>query len=129
MSTRRTTTGWPVGIPTGTVIAGFSATSKGLGFAIRSRAWAYYSALLFFFSSRRRHTRCSRDWSSDVCSSDLQLPRIGVGDRVVRAHPAPGGDLAGAVHEHPLPLAFEHQVPGVAAVALVDPVQIGRAHV
>src|SRR2546429_4701248 len=27
--------------------------------------------VLFFFSSRRRHTRCSRDWSSDVCSSDL----------------------------------------------------------
>src|SRR2546422_2926751 len=26
----------------------------------------------FFFSSRRRHTRCSRDWSSDVCSSDLE---------------------------------------------------------
>src|SRR2546429_5935748 len=26
---------------------------------------------VFFFSSRRRHTRCSRDWSSDVCSSDL----------------------------------------------------------
>src|SRR5690606_40705089 len=26
----------------------------------------------FFFSSRRRHTRFSRDWSSDVCSSDLQ---------------------------------------------------------
>src|SRR5690606_40685264 len=25
----------------------------------------------FFFSSRRRHTRFSRDWSSDVCSSDL----------------------------------------------------------
>src|SRR5690554_7427199 len=24
----------------------------------------------FFFSSRRRHTRCGRDWSSDVCSSD-----------------------------------------------------------
>src|SRR2546422_7142383 len=29
--------------------------------------------LIFFFSSRRRHTRCSRDWSSDVCSSDLQF--------------------------------------------------------
>src|SRR2546422_7960986 len=28
-------------------------------------------ARFFFFSSRRRHTRCSRDWSSDVCSSDL----------------------------------------------------------
>src|SRR5256884_745576 len=27
---------------------------------------------VFFFSSRRRHTRCSRDWSSDVCSSDLE---------------------------------------------------------
>src|SRR5690349_24065946 len=27
--------------------------------------------LLFFFSSRRRHTRSLRDWSSDVCSSDL----------------------------------------------------------
>src|SRR5690606_41854790 len=30
----------------------------------------------FFFSSRRRHTRFSRDWSSDVCSSDLDLKRI-----------------------------------------------------
>src|SRR6266498_6144161 len=28
---------------------------------------------VFFFSSRRRHTRCGRDWSSDVCSSDLRL--------------------------------------------------------
>ena len=27
--------------------------------------------VFFFFSSRRRHTSCSRDWSSDVCSSDL----------------------------------------------------------
>src|SRR5690554_6978666 len=38
----------------------------------------------FFFSSRRRHTRCGRDWSSDVCSSDLQLftPKI---DRLVFA--------------------------------------------
>src|SRR2546429_7377569 len=27
--------------------------------------------MILFFSSRRRHTRCSRDWSSDVCSSDL----------------------------------------------------------
>src|SRR5205814_7400981 len=28
--------------------------------------------ILFFFSSRRRHTRCLSDWSSDVCSSDLE---------------------------------------------------------
>src|SRR3989442_10720491 len=30
----------------------------------------------FFFSSRRRHTRCGRDWSSDVCSSDLSPARL-----------------------------------------------------
>src|SRR5207245_6289595 len=39
------------------------------------RAWAPLSSNIpdpdFFFSSRRRHTRCYRDWSSDVCSSDL----------------------------------------------------------
>src|SRR5438128_5421257 len=32
---------------------------------------------LFFFSSRRRHTRCYRDWSSDVRSSDLPQRRHG----------------------------------------------------
>src|SRR6266511_2081449 len=31
----------------------------------------------FFFSSRRRHTRFSRDWSSDVCSSDLERGELG----------------------------------------------------
>src|SRR5436853_40523 len=30
-----------------------------------------YIFIFFFFSSRRRHTRCLSDWSSDVCSSDL----------------------------------------------------------
>src|SRR5687768_18223793 len=35
----------------------------------------------FFFSSRRRHTRCSRDWSSDVCSSDLARRGEGTGRR------------------------------------------------
>src|SRR5262245_65060367 len=34
------------------------------------------SFLFFFFSSRRRHTRCLSDWSSDVCSSDLQADLI-----------------------------------------------------
>src|SRR2546422_7767874 len=33
----------------------------------------YFIFCFFFFSSRRRHTRCSRDWSSDVCSSDLSM--------------------------------------------------------
>src|ERR1035441_4305459 len=33
-----------------------------------------FAACCLFFSSRRRHTRCLSDWSSDVCSSDLDLP-------------------------------------------------------
>src|SRR5438445_3727776 len=33
---------------------------------------------LFFFSSRRRHTRYWRDWSSDVCSSDLVAEEVGL---------------------------------------------------
>src|SRR5690242_2734417 len=32
--------------------------------------WISFGALEFFFSSRRRHTRLTCDWSSDVCSSD-----------------------------------------------------------
>src|SRR5256885_2552671 len=34
--------------------------------------------LMFFFSSRRRHTRLQGDWSSDVCSSDLSYAVVGV---------------------------------------------------
>src|SRR5690606_41012253 len=41
----------------------------GGGIGLGSSCW-----LLLFFSSRRRHTRFSRDWSSDVCSSDLCWP-------------------------------------------------------
>src|SRR6266498_5449297 len=59
----------------------------------------------FFFSSRRRHTRCGRDWSSDVCSSDLGPHLVGVatsldlgaelGEPVdVRIEPAPPDDIA-----------------------------------
>src|SRR5436305_6790432 len=40
---------------------------------------------VFFFSSRRRHTRCGRDWSSDVCSSDLGVTR----SRTVATLPQP----------------------------------------
>src|ERR1035441_10831878 len=50
-----------------------------------------YSALFFFFSSRRRHTRCLSDWSSDVCSSDLpaSVPET---DTAIRLRAA-GGSL------------------------------------
>src|SRR3984885_12964347 len=33
----------------------------------------FASSMFFFFSNRRRHTGCGRDWSSDVCSSDLAI--------------------------------------------------------
>src|SRR5438105_9372433 len=39
------------------------------------------SLFFFFFSSRRRHTRSTRDWSSDVCSSDLSPLPVPVGVR------------------------------------------------
>src|SRR5699024_11546347 len=64
----------------------------------------------FFFSSRRRHTRSKRDWSSDVCSSDLSggsdggelpwtgtdstLPLLGGGACLLAA----GGAMATAAH-------------------------------
>src|SRR2546422_2985059 len=59
------------------------------------RGTSHYTAAVpstfFFFSSRRRHTRCSRDWSSDVCSSDLlkssvmQILALDVGTSSVKA--------------------------------------------
>src|SRR5699024_9206947 len=49
----------------------------------------YSSAIFFefFFSSRRRHTRSKRDWSSDVCSSDL-FALFAPEDAVLRQMPA-----------------------------------------
>src|SRR3712207_6896494 len=38
----------------------------------------YIYCIFFFFSSRRRHTRYWRDWSSDVCSSDLSGPSFSI---------------------------------------------------
>src|SRR5438034_6484127 len=39
----------------------------------------YFFFFFFFFSSRRRHTRSLCDWSSDVCSSDLEAGSRGAG--------------------------------------------------
>src|SRR2546430_12203936 len=47
--------------------------AKGGGPFLRGRGWCD----VFFFSSRRRHTRFDCDWSSDVCSSDLGGGRDG----------------------------------------------------
>src|SRR5206468_7891906 len=61
----------------------------------------------FFFSSRRRHTRSDRDWSSDVCSSDLPFSW----DRIVERH----GHLA-AIRESMLVL---EGLPSATRLALV----------
>src|SRR5205807_5262250 len=44
----------------------------------RGRIFPLEYHFLFFFSSRRRHTRLQGDWSSDVCSSDLRAPARGI---------------------------------------------------
>src|SRR5690606_39819952 len=68
----------------------------------------------FFFSSRRRHTRFSRDWSSDVCSSDLGGVEVGALQLAV-----PPAD-AGGVDEPPCGAAQLDQ--------LVDRVAGGARH-
>src|SRR5262249_57712804 len=53
-------------------------------------AWSLVRCIycFFFFSSRRRHTRLVSDWSSDVCSSDL--------DRSLMRSMTPGAEASGA---------------------------------
>src|SRR2546429_4016098 len=54
------------------VVVSHPVTAAGVALALVSIQRVLRGEIsLVFFSSRRRHTRCSRDWSSDVCSSDL----------------------------------------------------------
>src|SRR5438876_798481 len=48
----------------------------------------------FFFSSRRRHTRWTGDWSSDVCSSDLNVAAPAADSRQRRRFEPEHGDIA-----------------------------------
>src|SRR5437764_13630476 len=80
---------------------------------------------LFFFSSRRRHTRYIGDWSSDVCSSDLGKRRRRAGAEAGRAEAHAGGagagrQGAGATEEAPRAVAGAER-----RAHLAD--QIGRA--
>src|SRR5438045_6330234 len=54
--------------------------------------------MFFFFSSRRRHTRCLSDWSSDVCSSDLPFGKADVEKACTMCH---GVDQIVAQHRAP----------------------------
>src|SRR2546429_6107209 len=53
------------------------------GVAYVTRSLRADAGIVIFFSSRSRHTSCSRDWSSDVCSSDLFCPRAGSPSRII----------------------------------------------
>src|SRR5699024_3714610 len=66
--------------------------------------------IMFFFSSRRRHTRSKRDWSSDVCSSDLRgcVPRSSVeaARRVWTGERSRAANICGGLN---------HAMPGTAS--------------
>src|SRR5256886_6204516 len=92
---------------------------------LRSVAW-----LVFFFSSRRRHTRFDCDWSSDVCSSDLSvginIPEEGGGFTWSRKFGYPTvGFVAGCAY---LGKGIVSSVVISLAFATYT-AQIGRAHV
>src|SRR5688500_19136781 len=77
-------------------------------------AFSYFC--VFFFSSRRRHTRLQGDWSSDVCSSDLGVVEKAVA-RLVRPHA-----LRQLVR-----LTVAEPIADLPAYVRRVPVQIGRA--
>src|SRR5690606_39939705 len=69
----------------------------------------------FFFSSRRRHTRFSRDWSSDVCSSDLELAqRQSAGEPLLAADGIPAGCLPPSTYIGPPDCLGEWISPGLS---------------
>src|SRR5699024_7667361 len=57
----------------------------------------------FFFSSRRRHTRSKRDWSSDVCSSDLLGVKAVIAKSFARIH------RSNLINSGILPLVFKNK--------------------
>src|SRR5260221_10294352 len=83
---------------------------------------------LFFFSSRRRHTRSLCDWSSDVCSSDLGAAQMVDNARGVQ-HVFAGSqvlDAAGIVHH--LRGALEQSLRAAEVLGLrPEIIKIGRA--
>src|SRR3989442_2434870 len=92
---------------------------------------------MFFFSSRRRHTRCGRDWSSDVCSSDLilyfaheDLGPFGLAVREVQdARAVRGPARIRSLHEEPVVRSVGAHDPEVRVPLVVDLVdRASRVH-
>src|SRR5215217_943915 len=75
----------------------------------------------FFFSSRRRHTRYWRDWSSDVCSSDLR------GREDFRRPPTWAPERWGVLEEHRGCAAFEVEHRDEAVLDVAVSIRVVRA--
>src|SRR3712207_9413474 len=84
----------------------------------------------FFFSSRRRHTRYWRDWSSDVCSSDLPNDHVNMGQSSNDVFPSAVHLAALAEATDRLVPPLERLHPSLAAKAneVADVVKAGRTH-
>src|SRR3989449_10024528 len=67
--------------------------------------------IFFFFSSRRRHTRCSRDWSSDVCSSDLSKAALEALTRYLAVELGRQGITVNAVSAGAVETDVWHMIP------------------
>src|ERR1035438_3385730 len=108
---------WPTRCNSTYTRAGYSGRRNG-----RRRAGPLLQKLrIFFFSSRRRHTRCLSDWSSDVCSSDLlkhfaghgqpeggrNIAPVNYSEREFRSvHPYPFEMAVKAAHAHALMASY-----------------------
>src|SRR5476651_321816 len=85
---------------------------------------------VFFFSSRRRHTRYWRDWSSDVCSSDLSsgdiTPPSTFGATTVKGPPGTKDEVLEAKKIKPLPHCPGGRVPAALSAVAMKALSVRR---
>src|SRR5690625_5593035 len=84
--------------------------------------------IFFFFTSRRRHTRWPRDWSSDVCSSDLTTDEKKIWDIRQKAgivFQNPDNQIVATIVEEDVAFGPENQ--GIPPKEIRKRVEIGRA--
>src|SRR5439155_18014859 len=79
-----------------------------------------------FFSSRRRHTRWPRDWSSDVCSSDLAITKAAVTGPVTAAFVIAADGATGEVARLAGWGDGRHLIPALEYEARVDDATLDR---